>query len=164
MNLKAGAFDKAMEAMLAVGRLRDEGFTNGDITMMSSEPLPADEEEHKSNSLIWLFSLLGGLAGGAGAAVLTALASKQMNVVTGGMPIVAPWAFGIIVFEMSALGAILATLARMVYEARLLRRQPQAGYGEAVAQGKIVVAVDCSDEAREKDAERILTSLGAEII
>jgi hypothetical protein len=164
MNIKAGAFDESLEATRAVYRLRDEGFTNGDITIMSSEPLPAREDEQKSKSLIWLFSILGGLAGGAGAALLTTMASKHMNLVTGGMPIVAPWAFGIIVFEMSALGAILATLGRMIYEARLLRRRPQAEHGKAVAQGKFVVAVDCADESREKDAERILTALGAEII
>lgn len=162
--MKAGAFDKVNDATMAVNRLRNEGFTPNNITMMSSEPLPLDEDDEKSKSLIWLFSLAGGLMGGAGAALLTSLASKQMNLVTGGMPIVAPWAFGIIVFEMSALGAILATLGRMVYEAHLLRRGLGAEYGSVVAQGKIVVAVECPDESRAQDAERVFASCGAEMI
>lgn len=164
MHTKAGAFDKVNEATMAMNRLRMEGFTPKDITMMSSEPLPLDEDDEKSRSLIWLFSILGGLLGGVGAALLTTFASKQMNLVTGGMPIVAPWAFGIIVFEMSALGAILATLGRMVYEARLLRRRLGAEYGSVVAQGKIVVAVDCADETRAQNAERVFASCGAEMI
>ncbi|MEW6208842.1 MAG: quinol:electron acceptor oxidoreductase subunit ActD [Acidobacteriota bacterium] len=164
MDMKVGAFEKANEAMMAMNRLRSEGFARDDITMMSGEPLPLDEDEEKDKSLIWLFSIAGGVAGGAGAALLTSLASKQMNLVTGGMPIVAPWAFGIIVFEMTALGAIVATLARMVYEARLMRRRTGIERDEAVAEGKIVVAVACADETRAREAERVLTSLGAELI
>jgi hypothetical protein len=163
MNTLAGAFEKRNEALMAINRLRREGFVGDDITVMSGEPLPLGEEE-EPKSLIWLFSIAGGIAGGAGAALLTTFASKQMNLVTGGMPIVAPWAFGIIVFEMTALGAIVAAFGRMVYEARLMRRRGEVERDEAVAGGKIVVAVCCADESRAKEAERVLTSLGAEMI
>jgi hypothetical protein len=63
------------------------------------------------------------------------------------MPIVSWWAFGIIVFELTALGAILMTLGRMVFEAGLARRGRHSDYGEMVAEGKIVIEIDRKPDA-----------------
>jgi hypothetical protein len=85
---------------------------------------------------------VGGLIGIAFAILLTVLTSRRVGLVTGGMPIVAPWAFGIIVFELAALGAILVTLGRMIFEAGLVRRRALTGHEEAIASGKIVIAIN----------------------
>jgi hypothetical protein len=95
---------------------------------------------------------------------LTAVTSRSMNLVTGGMPIVAPWAFGIIVFEMTALGAIVSTLGRMVFEARLFRRALPEECDSAIADGKAVVVVDAGDEDRVGAAQEVLTRRGAEVL
>ena len=89
-----------------------------------------------------MFGIIGGLLGAAFAILLTVWTSKRVGLVTGGMPIVSPWAFGIIVFELTALGAILMTLGRMIIEAKLARRGSGSGYGEMVAEGKIVIEID----------------------
>src|ERR1041384_6705353 len=58
-----------------------------------------------------------------------------------------PWSksripgFAIIVFEMTALGAILFTLGRMIYESRLVRRPP-GEYDSVISEGKIVIAIE----------------------
>jgi hypothetical protein len=57
------------------------------------------------------------------------------------MPIVSPWAFGIIVFELAALGAILVTLGRMIFEAGL-GKPAGADYDDRVSQGKIVLSIE----------------------
>ncbi len=91
---------------------------------------------------IQLFGIIGGLVGAGFAILLTVWTSRRVGLVTGGMPIVSPWAFGIIVFELAALGAILMTLGRMVIEAKLARRGRGSDYGEMVAEGKIVIEID----------------------
>jgi hypothetical protein len=72
-------------------------------------------------SRIGMFAIAGGVVGAAAGLLLTILTSRHTNIITGGMPVVSPWPFGIIVFELTALGAILAVFARMIYEARLMR-------------------------------------------
>ena len=144
-----GIFDTAEEAIEAASRLRREGVPPAAINLISSEPLHIEqaESDERPRSHIPMFAVAGGLLGGAAAALLTVITSRTVDLVTGGMAIVTFWAFGIIVFEMTALGAILMTLARMIYEARLARRNSRAGYDEAVADGKIVVTVDGSSDA-----------------
>jgi len=88
---------------------------------------------------------------------LTVVTSRRVDLVTGGMPIVTPWAFGIIVFELTALGAILATLVRMIFEARLARRGGSE-YGQAVADGSVVVFLENVNDAHRETARQVLGS------
>jgi hypothetical protein len=133
-------FDTRHEAVEAVHELQRQGVPDSAIAVMSSEPLHI-ETLHLPKTRIAGFAIAGGLLGAAFAIVLTAWTSRRVGLVTGGMPIVSWWAFGIIVFELTALGAILVTLGRMIFEAKLLRRPFPTGSEEAVANGKIVIAV-----------------------
>jgi hypothetical protein len=137
-------FDTRREAVVALHELQREGVPSSSITVMSSEPLHL-EALHPPKTRIAGFSIGGGLLGAAFAILLTVLTSRRVGLVTGGMPIVSPWAFGIVVFELTALGAILAALGRMIVEARLLRRRPLTGHEGAVANGKIVVIIASSE-------------------
>ena len=101
------------------------------------------------------FAIAGGLLGVAFAILLTVWTSRRVGLVTGGMPIVSPWAFGIIVFELAALGAILVTLARMIFEARLGRRAA-FGYDDRVSQGKVVLSIEY-DLANKSSVDECLT-------
>jgi apolipoprotein N-acyltransferase len=134
-------FETRHEAVDALHELERNGVPSSSITVMSSEPLHL-EALHPPKSRIAGFAIAGGLFGVVFAVVLTVWTSRRVGLVTGGMPIVSPWAFGIIVFELAALGAILATLGRMILEAGLLRRRAPTGYEDAVANGKIVIAID----------------------
>ena len=150
-------FDTADEAIAARDRLQREGVLASQITLMSSEPvhIESNQPSDEAKSRIGLFSIAGGLAGATAAILLTVWTSRSVDLVTGGMPVVAPWAFGIIVFEMTALGAILATLGRMIYEARLLRRSALEDYGEAIADGRVAVVVECETEFRDRAAKAL---------
>jgi len=146
-------FDNTDDVIAAARELRQAGVPRAAITVMSSEPvhIPAEarEESHqKTKSRIGLFAIAGGLIGGTLAVLLTTIASQRVNLNTGGMPIVAPWALGIIVFEMTALGAVLMTVGRMIIEARLLRRGAMKDYDEVIADGRIAVAIECADATR----------------
>src|SRR5215813_7788297 len=112
-------FDVADEATDAARELRSEGIDSNDITIMSNEPIPMEEDEGQPPTRMGSFAIVGGFLGASAAVTLTVLTSKHIGIVVGGMPIISPWAFGIIVFELTALGAIVTTLGRMLYEAGL---------------------------------------------
>jgi hypothetical protein len=131
---------------------------------MSSVPIHFEEtDDDGPKSLIWLFALAGAVIGAVSALLLTVLASKRMGLVVGGMPIVSLWPFGIITFELTALGAILAAFARMIIEARLARPNALASYDISVAEVIIVLHVQCEGGVRRAAAERILSANGAQI-
>ena len=79
------------------------------------------------------------MVGGFSLATFTALAYP---LVKGGMPIVAPWTVGLITYETTMLGAVLATLAGLLVELRLpnFKNLP---YDPSVVDGGVVVAVPC---------------------
>ncbi len=134
-------FDTRNEAVAALHELQREGVPRSSITVMSSEPLHLETEGAPKTRIVG-FAIAGGLAGAVLALLLTVFTSRRVGLVTGGMPIVSSWAFGIIVFELTALGAILLTLVRMIFEAGLARRGSLKRYDDAVAEGKVVIAID----------------------
>ncbi|MFP5260701.1 MAG: quinol:electron acceptor oxidoreductase subunit ActD [Blastocatellia bacterium] len=158
------AFDTSGDALYAARSLRREGFAGDAITIMSDEPVQADEDLiEDGRSRIGICAIAGGLAGATAALLLTVITSKEVNLVTGGMPIIVPWALGIIVFEMTALGAIIATLFRMIYEAKLARPGALSRYDPSVADGKIIIAVECESNSSAEVAARVLAARGRQI-
>ena len=161
-------FNTAAEAVGATEELRREGFAPGSVALLSSEPVHAEIEKglDGKRTRIGLFAIAGGVIGAMAAVGLTALTSMRMNLVTGGMPIVAPWAFGITVFERTALGAIGLTLARMIFEARLFRRALPEECDSAIADGRAVVVVDveAGDDSRADAAQEVLARRGASVL
>ena len=133
-------FDTRAEAVAVLRELHREGVPSSSIVVMSSEPLHLETNDAPKTRIAG-YAIAGGLLGVVFAILLTVWTSRRVGLVTGGMPIVSPWAFGIIVFELAALGAILVTLGRMIFEAGLVRRTAPTGCDEAVANGKIVVAI-----------------------
>ena len=76
-----------------------------------------------------------------------------MNV--GNMSTVAWWPNLIVIFEMTMLGAILASVATLIITAGLLRRRP-ALYDPEVSDGKILVGIENPAEHTIEDVERAL--------
>jgi hypothetical protein len=147
--------DTPEEVYAVLAALNREGVPRRAITIMSSEPLHGQFESDNPRSRISGFAIAGGFLGAICAILLTVITSRRVDLVTGGMPIITPWAFGIVAFELTALGAILATLGRMIYEAGLLRRTPNPDYFQAVVEGRIVIKIECSADSAAT-AERVL--------
>jgi len=134
------------------------------IEVASSEPF--DEYEFgrsgQRTSMPWI-AVLGGLAGGVTGYLLTALAQSAYPLRTGGMPLSPHWTNGIITYELTMLGAILATLVTLAVTTHVPgRRSPFAD--AAVADGKIVVGVRDPPENVGVEIERALRSAGAECV
>lgn len=145
----------------AVEGLRAAGIPEDQIVVMSSEPYEEYEFSHR-DSATWLH-WIAGVGGAIGLTAATALLVTTQNawpIVTSGMPIVAWWPNLIIMFEMTMLGAILATVITLFMTAMIPGRLPRF-YDAEVANGYILVGVeDAKDEGRIADA---LTATGGRV-
>src|SRR5262245_55848087 len=142
-------FTEHTQARAAVRRLMQEGIAPGAIEAMSSQPIhgePIVPQQPATKLRTWAICGAGiGLLGGLGLATITAL---NYPLVKGGMPIVAPWTVGLITYETTMLGAVLATLVGLLVELGLpnFKNLP---YDPSVVDGGIVLAVACPDGLRQ---------------
>jgi hypothetical protein len=139
-----GLFPDPESAQRAVERLRAAGVPNGEITVISSEPFEEWEfsRHYRATWMHWI-AVVGGAVGLMTAYWLTAMTSRSWPLPTGGMPIVAPWPNLVIMFELTMLFGILATVATLLVTTGLPRRRPKL-YDPEVAGGKILVGVEGS--------------------
>lgn len=159
MNAIYGLFPDSDSARRALATLRGESsglrIKPEAIMIMSCEPL--EEEgfgwEEQQTSMPW-YALLGALLGCAFGYALSAFTQRTYPLPTGGMPIVAMWPTGIIMYELAMFGAVFATIVAFVVSTRL----PNYGkrlYDPEVTNGKILVGVadpehDCSEEIEKR--------------
>lgn len=136
-------FTSPSDAREALRQLDEAGVPGSDIEVRSSVP---HEGVHPvgagPRTRVPLMAAVGGLVGGIGAFLLTSLSSLAYPLPTGGMPIVPGPTTGIITFEGLAIGAILFTVATVLFEGRVLglasHPRPIDRY---VAAGSIIVSV-----------------------
>ena len=146
-------------AQRAVDGLRRAGVPDSEITVISSTPMEDFEFSHiNGKNRLWYVASLGGLIGLVGSVALTEYTSVDWPMNVGNMSTVAWWAYLVVIFESTMLGAILATVGTLIVTAGLLRRRP-ALYDPAVSDGKILVGLENPTESRIKELEAAL--LGA---
>lgn len=111
------------------------------IEVLSSVPLEEAEVTRREmrSPMPWL-AALGGVAGGTAAYLFVTGVQRAFPIVTGGMPITPLWTNGIIVYEMTMLGAILTTLMTLLLKLRLPNWRKRL-YDPAVSDGLILVGV-----------------------
>ena len=106
-----GLYADGQSAQQAVNRLRAAGLPDRDITILSAQPMEDFEFGHIDKaSWMWWIACAGGLLGMATGFGLTWLTETSWPIDVGGLPIYAWWPNLIIIFELTMLGAILATV------------------------------------------------------
>ena len=156
MRAVYGLYVDGESAQRAVNGLRAAGIADSGITVISGEPMEDYEfSEMNKDTWIWYFATGGGFAGLATGAWLTTMTETSWPITTGNMPIVSWWPNLIIMFEMTMLGAILATVITLLVSGGLLRRRPLL-YDPEVTDGKILVGVENATEAAMPALERAL--------
>jgi len=151
-------YDDGDSAQLAVDALRAGGVNEDEIVVISSEPM----EDYEFGALdresrLWYIASAGGAIGCLSAVWLTRMTELAWPLPTGNMPIVAWWPNLIVIFELTMLGAILATVGTLIVTGGLARRVPPL-YDAAVSSGQILVGVAAP---RDRAAvERALLSAG----
>jgi len=157
-----GLYADPESAQYAVDQLRKDGVPDHSITVITSQPYEEFEFSHRFKHT-WLFWIAagGGALGLAGGLALAYLTQTSWPIVTGGMPIMAWWPTIIIMFELTMLGAILATVVSLLVTTELPTTQSKV-YDPAVSQGKIMVAVEGPAETDLPRVERTLRAAGIE--
>jgi hypothetical protein len=141
MSAVYGLYDDPHVAQKAVDNLRAAGIVDKDITVISSEPFDHFEFGHRdaATSMPWIAT-----AAGAAGLVLTyyllGASQRSWPLVTSGMPIAPLWTNLIIIFEMTMLSAITATVLTLVVTAFATDRGTL--YDPEVSDGYILVGVE----------------------
>ena len=158
-----GLYGDGMSAQQAVNRLRAAGIADDKIVVMSAQPMEDYEFGHMdSKTRIWWIACLGGLIGMATAFGLAWITEMSWPINVGGLPTFAWWPNLIIIFELTMLGAIVATVITLVVTAGLGRRT--SFYDPAVSDGKILVGVANPSESTMGELEAALSApAGAQI-
>ena len=153
-------FSRPIEARLAIRRLLQEGILPESMEVMTSQPIhgePFLPEKKPTKLRTWALSGAAlGLLGGFALATVTAL---NYPLIKGGMPIMSPWTVGLIAYETTMLGAVLATLVGLLVETGLpnFKNLP---YDPSVVDGGVVLAVACGDNSRAS-VENAVNAAGA---
>ena len=155
-----GLYTSPDVAQRAVDGLREAGVPDAEIQVMSSEPFEEYEFSHRDKAtwLHWVAGL-GGVVGLASGYWLTSITQQMWPIKTSGMPIVSPWPNLIVMFEMTMLGAILATVLTLFVSAKLPKRLPVL-YDPEVSSGYILVGVQGPDDDRTARMTEALESAG----
>ena len=153
-----GLYSSGRSAQQAVNRLKAAGIVERDIVVMSAQPMEDFEFGRSDNKTwMWWIACAGGLIGMATAFGLSWLTEMSWPINVGGLPTFAWWPNLIIIFELTMLGAILATVITLVVSAGLGRRA--AFYDPAVTDGKILVGVANPSESSVRDLESALAAI-----
>lgn len=149
-------YTEGADAQRAVDGLRSAGIEDRDITVISSTPMEDFEFSHiDGKNRLWYVACAGGLLGFTAIVSLATYTSTDWPINVGNMSIVSGWAFLVPIFEVTMLGAILATVVTLIVTAGLGRRRP-ALYDPAVSDGAILVGLEASAEGKRAEIERAL--------
>lgn len=154
--------ETAQRAVDSLGAASPElKFDPKQIVIVSGEPHEGYDfaDSHLTN-LPYRWAVLGAAIGGISGYLLTTLTQKAYPLVTGGMSISPGWTNGIIVYEMTMLGAMVTTLIVLLRGARLPNFKGVITDPE-IWTGKILVGVSDPPEGCQPELERRLLEAGA---
>jgi hypothetical protein len=136
-----GIFNDIGSAARGVESLLRAGFSEGQITSLTSVPYPDGVlvKPERRTRVRWL-ALAGGIFGAGAGFALAAGTAWLYPLRTGDKPIIALYPAAIITFELAMLFAMVATVAGMFLEMRLPRRE-KGLYDPAIAEGCIGISV-----------------------
>ena len=147
MSAIYGLYSDPGVAQQAVDNLRAAGVSDADITVISSEPFEHYEFGHRDarTAMPWI-AAAAGLFGLVATYYLLGASQMAWPLRTSGMPIAPLWTNLIIIFEMTMLSAIIATVITLLITAGLPSRGGKL-YDPEVSDGYILVGVENPPDA-----------------
>src|SRR5215831_1812562 len=160
MKAVYGLYHSAAAAQRAFDHLKSAGVNDRQIVVLSSEPFEEYEFAHrdKKSWMTWI-GALGGIIGMATGYLLTSITQNLWAINTGGMPIVTNWTNLIVIFELTMLGVVFASVITLLITARLPGRVPEI-YDPEIAEGKILIGVADVRDSAAPEVERALRAGG----
>ena len=156
-----GLFHQAEPAADALDGLKEAGFNLGTFDVLTGTPYPEGAfGEHVPQHRLFRFPAFGAIIGFTLSVFLTAVTQLAYPMVTGGKPILSVFAMLIIMYEMTMLSGVIATVVGIVFESRLPNMKPGI-YDTRITEGWIGVVVTFDDDSKVADAESVLNKAGA---
>lgn len=151
-----GEFRDKTSIAQAIRNLQENAASEAELDVFSEEPVEFRRGVLERPSRMSLASVIGGILFGLLATAFIYFTQHHYQLVTGGMPVFSLWATGVITFEMTMLGAIVATFAWFLWESGLARRRDRDAPIPEVEPGSLCLRVRCrADEAaRASDTMR----------
>ena len=157
MKAVYGLYPTGASAQQAVNRLRAAGLKDQEITILSAQPMEDQEFGHiDKKSYMWWMACGGGLIGMALGFALAWITETSWPINVGGLPTWAWWPNLIIIFELTMLGAIMATVITLVVTAFLPEKGRGRLYDPEVTDGQILVGVENPAEATVAELQKTL--------
>lgn len=146
-------------AQKSVVALVSAGIVIDDIIVISSEPLDHFHVPRRNKiAMPWLV-VCGATLGGIAGFLLSTLTQASYPISTGGMPVVTFWTDGIIIYELTMLGAILSTILVFLLTSALLEWRPLPIEPE-VSAGKVLVGVASVPQKLRERVTELLSTFG----
>jgi len=156
-----GLFQQPEPAADAMDGLKEAGFELGTFDVLTGTPYPEGAfGEHVPQHRLFRYPAFGAIIGFTLAIFLTSVTQLAYPMVTGGKPILSLFAMLIIMYEMTMLAGVIATVVGIVIESRLPNMKPGI-YDTRITEGWIGVVVSFDDDSKVADAERVLNGAGA---
>ena len=156
------SFDQASTVVTTIDELKQAGISPRNLEVLSSQPhlnhhfLPERSETH-----IGAFALTGAVVGAVAGFALATLTALAYPLPTGGMPLLSWWPIGIVSYETTMLGAVLATLVGLLSELRLPRLKSLPG---VIAHEGLMIAIRCGSADEVAVAKEIVARSGGKSI
>ena len=129
--------------------------------MLTGTPYPEGAfGEHVPQHRLFRFPAFGAIIGFTLSIFLTAATQLAYPMVTGGKPILSIFAMLIIMYEMTMLAGVIATVIGIIFESRLPNLKPGV-YDTRITEGWIGVVITFDDESKVAEAENVLNKAGA---
>ena len=156
-----GLFQQPEPAADAMDGLKEAGFELGTFDVLTGTPYPEGAfGEHVPQHRLFRYPAFGAIIGFTLAVFLTSVTQLAYPLVTGGKPILSIFAMLIIMYEMTMLAGVIATVIGIVIESRLPNMKPGI-YDTRITEGWIGIVVTFDDDSRVADAENVLNKAGA---
>ncbi|HIF72074.1 MAG TPA: DUF3341 domain-containing protein [Dehalococcoidia bacterium] len=156
-----GLFQQPEPAADAMDGLKEAGFELGTFDVLTGTPYPEGAfGEHVPQHRLFRYPAFGAIIGFTLSIFLTSVTQLAYPMVTGGKPILSLFAMLIIMYEMTMLSGVIATVVGIVIESRLPNMKPGI-YDTRITEGWIGVVVTFDDDSKVADAEGVLNRAGA---
>jgi hypothetical protein len=156
-----GLFQQPEPAADAMDGLKEAGFELGTFDVLTGTPYPEGAfGEYVPQHRLFRYPAFGAIIGFTLSIFLTSVTQLAYPMVTGGKPILSLFAMLIIMYEMTMLAGVIATVVGIVIESRLPNMKPGI-YDTRITEGWIGVVVTFDDDSKVADAEGVLNKAGA---
>src|SRR5215831_7362094 len=155
LNAIYGLFSGPAAAERGFNALRSAGVPDEKFLVISAEPFEEYAFSHLDGKtrMPWI-AVLGGAIGGTSGFLLAwyTQVAYPFPLITGGMPLVAPFPTGIVTYELTMFSAIVTTLVTLLITSGLPKWK-MALYDEEVSHGMVLIGVADPSESARADLE-----------